>query len=369
MAVLEPSPHTHFRGNVEGNLRRRKASGGFGLEVAFVMSLDRRFLLILLVVVFCANLPPLAAQDNSAPTDETVANLAAGRVIVAVVRNAILVATVENPVEVETRPPRPVELAGARLGILLGPVFWWSPTSKVAFASLDQELPGLHSRLVAQGPHLQPAQGGEEAADVEGIGQGLLERLSDVVQNLHSKVDLGANEPLVRLVVADYLPGYGPEIWELDYRIKQQEEQGGYWTTRVLRPAYLQFWPPEKGQPRTLVEFAYPDHVLAPLLDLLRQRDPRLEKILSSDAKMAQVASQFLGGESNKVSAADATQFLRATLDATAPPSARETMAIITEDKGCDWILAPPIEPKVKLEQTERTNRLDDAPSLLKGSP
>jgi len=333
------------------------------------MRVCRRFLLIFLVPLLCAALiPHVAAQDNSTPTDETVANLAAGRVVVAVVKNAILVATVENPVEVETRPPTPVELASARLGVLLGPVFWWSPTSKVALASLDQELPRLHSHLIAAVPHLQAEQGGEEATDMENIGQGLLERLSDIAQNLHGKVDVAANEPLLELVVAGYLPGYGAEVWQLDYRMKQQEEQSGYWITRVLRPAYLQFWPPEKGHPHTLVEFAYPpDHAPEPLLDLLRQKDPRLTKVLSSDPRIAQVANQFLEGESNKISAADATQFLRAALDATAAPSARETLAIITEEKGCDWILAPPTEPKPKVEQ--EPNHPADAPSLIKGGP
>jgi len=93
----------------------------------------RRFLLTLLLPFVC--MLSAGAQENFAPTDETVANLAAGRVVVAVVKNAILVATVENPVEVETRPPIPVELTSDRLGILLCPVFWWSPTSKVALAS------------------------------------------------------------------------------------------------------------------------------------------------------------------------------------------------------------------------------------------
>jgi hypothetical protein len=337
-------------------------------EVEFIMPRRRRFLQILLLPLLCAGLLlAAAAQDNSTPTDETVANLAAGRVVVAVVKNAILVATVEDPIEVETRPPTPVALTSARLGVLLGPVFWWSPTSKVELASLDQELPRLHSNLIAAVPHLQAEQPGQEATDMESIGQGLLERLSDVAQNLHGKVDLPASEPLLQLVVADYLPGYGPEVWQLDYGMKQQEEQSGYWTTRVLHPAYLQFWPPEKGHPHTLVEFAYPpDHAPEPLLDLLRQKDPRVEKVLSSDPKMAEVASQFLEGASNKISAADATQFLRAALDATAPPNARETMAIITEDKGCDWILAPPPEPKSSLTQTERPA---DAPSLVRGPP
>lgn len=334
------------------------------------MKVCRRLWPSLVLSLLCAVSPQAVfAQDNSTtPTDETVANLAAGRIIIAVVKNAILVGTVENPIEADTLPPTPVPLSTARLGVLLGPVFWWSPTSKLQLASLDQELPRLHSRLIANVPHLQAEQRGEEASDVESIGQGLLERLNDVAQNLHGKVDLPPNQPLLELVVVDYLPGYGPEVWQLSYGLKQQEEQRDYWTTRVLRPGYLQFWPPEKGQPYTLVEFAYPpDGASESLLDLLRQKDPRLEKVIASDPKMKLVANQFIEGESNKISAADATQFLRAALDATAPPKARETMAIITEEKGCEWILRPPPEPKAepKLDQPQRPA---DAPSLLKPS-
>ena len=337
-------------------------------QIEHTMNLCRPPLLFPMLSALCAVLSlPVVAQDSSTPTDETVANLAAGRVVIAVVKNAILIATVENPIEADTLPPIPVPLASARLGVLLGPVFWWSPTSKLQLASLDQELPRLHSHLVANTPHLQAEQGGDEATDIESIGQGLLERLNDLAQNLHGKVELAANQPLLRLVVADYLPGYGPEVWRLDYGMKQQEEQSDYWATRVLRPAYLQFWPPEKGQPHKLVEFAYPtENAQQSLLDLLQQKDARLEKVTASDPKMNEVANQLLQGESSKISATDATQFLRAALDATAPPKARETMAIITQDKGCDWILPPPPQPKSDLQQTERPA---GAPSLLKGSP
>jgi len=322
------------------------------------------FAFSLLVAVLCVfSSAAILAQENSTPTEETIANLAAGRVVIAVVKDAILVATVENPIEAQTRPPTPVPLGSARLGILLGPVNWWSPSAKVELASLDQELPRLHSRLIAHVPHMQAEQGGEEATDMESIGQGLLERLSAVAQNLHSEVDLPPDEPLLQLVVTDYIPGYGPEIWQLDYKMKQQEEENSYWTTRILRPTYLQFWPPEKGHPHTLVEFAYPpENAPKPLVDLLKEKDPRLEKVVESEPKMAQVANLFLEGESNKIQPDDATQFLRAVLEATAPPTARETMAVITEEKGCDWILPPPPEPKSTLQQTERD---PDAPSLL----
>jgi len=329
------------------------------------MSARRIFSVILgFAALFAPNGRSSIAQDNSTPTDELVANLAAGRVVVAVVKNAILVATLENPIEAETRPPTPVPLATSRLGVLLGPVFWWSPTSKMELARLDQELPQLRSRVIAAVPHLQAEQGGAEATDMESIGQGLFERLTTVAQNLHSHVDLPANEPLLQLVVADYLSGYGPEVWQLTYGMKQQEEQAGYWTTRILHPAYLQFWPPEKGQPRTLVEFAYPPENAPPsLLDMLRQKDPRIEKVISADPKMTEVADRLLQGDSGKIAAADATQFLRAVLDAIAQPNARETLAMITEGNGYEWILAPPPEPKSTLQRTERPA---GAPTLQK---
>jgi hypothetical protein len=287
------------------------------------------------------------AQQPGTPTEEIVANLAAGRVVIAVVKDAILVGTVENPIEEGAHPPIPIPISTDRIGIVLGAVDWLSPSSHQELARLDQELPHLRPQLVAPTPHIGPTGGGDEATDIEAVGQGLLERLDQVAPQLHAKLDLPESEPLVELVVADYLRGYGPEVWQLTYGIQQEEQDNDYWTTRVLRPTYLQFWPPEKGQPRTLVEFEYPpDNPPPTLLELLRNHDPRLEKITASDRKIAEVANRFLQGESNKVSAADATQFLRAALDAISPPNARETMARITEEDGFAWILAPPPEPK-----------------------
>ena len=63
----------------------------------------------------------LQAQEVTAPpSEEIVANLAAGRVIVAVVKDAIIIATVENPIESQTHPPIPVELNSRRAGVLFG---------------------------------------------------------------------------------------------------------------------------------------------------------------------------------------------------------------------------------------------------------
>jgi hypothetical protein len=315
-----------------------------------------------MVLLFVA--PQAVGQDQTSPAnEETVASLAAGRVVVVVVKGAILIGTIENPIEADSRPPTPVAIGSERVGVILGTVRWSSPSSQQEIARLDEDLPHLRSRAVTQAPHITLDPTGVEATDLESVGQGLLDRLNEVAENLHAKVDLPANEPLAELILAGYTPNYGPEVWQLAYAMKQREEQPGYFTTRVLLPSYVQFWPPEKGQPRTLVEFAYPPETVPPtLLELMRQKDPRLQALINSDAKMAAVAGHFLAGDSIKVLPADATQFLRAALDAIAPPDTRETMAIISEEDGFAWILAPPAEKALPGLSPARP---PDAPSLL----
>ncbi len=319
---------------------------------------------ILALLAFLLAAPRLASQQEPGATnEETVASLAAGRVVIAVVKGAILIGTIENPIEADTHPPTPVPIGSERVGVILGTVRWSSPSQGREIARLDEDLPHLRSTAVTQTPHLATEPVGSEASDLEVVGRGLLDRLSDVARNLHSKVDMPKNEPLAELIVADYFSGYGPEVWQLAYGIKQQEETPGYFTTRVLLPSYVQFWPPEKGQPRTLIEFAYPpENAPATLLDLLKQKDPRLQGLLASDPQMAGVARLLLSGESNKILVADATQFLRAALDAIAPPSTRETMAVIGEETGFAWILPPPHEQPLPGLAPARP---PDAPSLL----
>ncbi len=306
-----------------------------------------------------------AAQDTyEPPGEEIVVNLAAGRVVIAVVKDAIVIGTLENPIEAETHPPTPVILGSARVGVVLGAEEWVSLATKRDLARLSRELPSLHSHLVAPSPHLEQAQGGTEAADIEAVGQGLLERLNQVAKLLHGRVELPENEPITELVIADYLIGYGPEVWQLTYEMKQEQQKGDYWDTRVLRPVYLQFWPPERGQPRTLVEFNYPPENAPPsLLDLLRQNDHRLDMMEKSDVKMAEVAGRFLAGESNKILAVDAVQFLRAALAAISTPQTRQTMILIGPETGAQWILALPPEPGRPGPEGERP---PDAPSLMK---
>jgi hypothetical protein len=106
------------------------------------------------------------------------------------------------------------------------------------------------------------------------------------------------------------------------------------------------------------------------LLDLLKKKDPRLEKIATSDAKMSEVSSLLLAGDSKKILPAEAVQFMRAVLGAIAPENARETVCVITEDAGLQWVLKPPAEAKPLKPfgpppSDEKNERPGGAPSLL----
>ena len=315
------------------------------------------------VFVFPSSPNAAAQQRQDVPRDEIIANLAAGRVIIAVVKDAILIATIENPIEPQTRLPAPVELSSRRAGIFLGAVEWISPSSQVEFARLDKDLPHLHGQVASQGPHLQQALPNAEASDIDSIGRGVSERLNEIARNLHGKINLPTNEPVVELILADYIENYGPEIWQLTFTLQQSMQREDYFDTHIPLPQYVQLWPPEKGQPHTLVEFHYPpESASTSLIDLLRNKDAGIEKLCSSDAKMREVRDRFLQGESNKLLAMDAIQFLRAVLSIVAPPNSRETIATISVESGFQWILKPPPEPKNPRQEKERP---DEAPSLL----
>jgi hypothetical protein len=340
------------------------------LQRKVLSTLANAYFQIALVLFSTAVVPNFAfAQENAgAPTEEIVVNLASGHVVIAVVKDAILIGTVETPIEPLTHVPTPVELGSERAGIILGAVDWFSPSSQKTLARLDRELPHLHSEIPGQKapPHLAQSQGGDEAADIEVIGQGLLERLNGLALAIHGKLDMPAKEPIAQLIIADFLSNYGAEVWTATYTLKQSQQRGDFWATSVLRPVYLQFYPPEKGQPHTLLEFNYPSEGAAPtLLSLLQSGDPRLAKVKESDPKMAEVASRFQSGESNKALAADAIQFLRASLDAIAPPNSRQTMVVIQPETGVKWILAPPPEPQ-QPEKLQQQQRPPGAPTLAK---
>jgi hypothetical protein len=313
-----------------------------------------------------------AQQTEQPPAEEFVANLAAGRVVIAVVKDAIVIATIENPIEVQTHVPAPVPVSSLRAEILLGAIDWQSPSSQQQIARLDQELPRLRGSVAAGSlAKSAPSLGGggavanAEAVDLEGVGQALFERFNEVTRGIHGKIALPVGEPLAQLIVAGYARNYGPEVWLLTFDVKQDIQREDYYNTHVTRPTFSQYWPTEKGERRTLIEFQYPPENPAPtILDLLKNKDPRIDKIISSDAKMSQVAGLFASGDSKLILGVDAVQFLRAVIGAISTEKTRITVSTITEDNGLQWVLKPPAEPKLPPPPGQK-QPVPDRPSLL----
>jgi hypothetical protein len=344
----------------------------------------RKAIALLTIAIIAAFLPPLqpkplhaAPQEEYEQHDEVVANLAAGRVIVAVFKDAILIASIENHIEPDSLAPAIVPLAARRVAILLGAISWNSPSPPVEWARLDTEIPNLHAHIaIAITPHMQGSSAGEEAKDIEDVGEGLRVRLSNMMKRVHGPLDLPPDQPLIELVLADYQVDYGAEVWTLQYGLNQQPERGEFWDTKIQRPRYSQLWPPEKTAPHTVMEIQYPPTAekSPTLLDLLRQKDPRLQAISQSDPQMATVAATVLSGDTSKLLQAAAVPYFRACFNALTPPNAALAIALIDREQGFQWLLAPPPPPppaknsKLHLPEQDQA-RPPDAPSLLKPPP
>ena len=316
-----------------------------------------------------------APQEEYEQHDEVVANLAAGRVIIAVFKDAILIASIENHIESDALPPAIIPISGRRAAILMGAISWNSPSPPVEWARLDRELPNLHANMAtAVAPHLGGTAVGAEAKDIEDIGEGLRIRLSAMMKKVHGQLDVPEGQPLIELVLADYQVDYGPEVWTLQYGIKQQIQRGDFWDTKIQRPRYSQLWPPEKTDPHTVIELHYPPEEKTPtLLDLLRQKDPRLAAISSSDAAMSAVADAILHGDTSKLLAAAAVPYFRAAFNTLVPAGASLSIAQIDHEQGFEWLLAPPPPPappkNAQQQQPTQQDRPADAPSLLRPPP
>jgi hypothetical protein len=305
------------------------------------------------------------AQEGAA--QELAVNLAEGRVIVCAAKDGIILATVDAHNEAGSRPPAVASLGPLRAGVILGAVEWVKPESMDQPVRLDAEFPRLAAAAIAS-PGAQKSS--ETASDIESIGVSVLERVRVLAGQLHSKINLGEDEPLVRIVLADFVPGYGPEAWTLDYFVRQDQLASGYWRTRVLRPSYTQLYPPEKGQPRTLVEVRYPSADRAKdepeLRDLLQQNDPRLTTIRAANAIMAKSVAFVSEGQSQKSDAASDINFLRAALPAVAPLETEITMAYVDFDKGFQWVMHPS-GPAVPLPADDKPQE-PHAPTLRRKS-
>jgi len=342
----------------------------------------RKTIALLAIATIAAFSPPLhrpplhaAPQEEYEQHDEVVADLAAGRVILAVFKDAILIASIENHIEPDALAPAIVPLGGRRAAILLGAISWNSPSPPVEWARLDTEIPNLHAHMaIAITPHMQGSAAGEEAKDIEDVGEGLRIRLSAMMKKVHGQLDVPEDQPLIELVLADYQVDYGAEVWTLQYGLTQQPERGEFWDTKIQRPRYAQLWPPEKTAPHTVMEVQYPPsgEKSSTLLDLLRQKDPRLQAISQSDPQMAAVANTVLSGDTSKLLQAAAVPYFRACFNVLTPANATLAIALIDHEQGFQWLLAPPPPPpraKNAQQPEQDQERPPGAPSLLKPPP
>jgi hypothetical protein len=312
-----------------------------------------RFLLTCIAVLL-AFAAAVAAQE-----DEIVANLAGGSLIIHVTRDAIVFGAIDHPLETTSIPPRVAQIDRGHIAVFFGASEWQLPAAPKPIR-LDHDT----ERVYGADPRYQ--QPGAAESDLEQIGVGFLEKLRPLVSQLHHKIDLKPDEPLLEIVLIGYAPKeYGPEVWQLEYRIEQSQPGAteDYLQTHVLRPRFTQLYPPEKHEARTLLEIRFPDNLPGvPLMGLLQQNDPRIVKIVTSEPRFSKLTQLIERGQSNKAVTEDASDFLRAVLPILAG-NARFIEATLGEREGFHWVV-PPQEPAEKEIKADDKNRPPDAPTL-----
>jgi hypothetical protein len=317
-----------------------------------------RFLFTLLLAI------GLSAVSASAQEDEIVANLAGGRVIIHVAADGIVFGAIDHPLEAKSVPPRVAAIGSSHVGVFFGASEWQVPAQPRPIR-LDRDVGDLRSSATYT---YRPPDAGDP--DLELIGIGFLEKLRPLVSQLHHKIDLKPDEPLVEIVLIGYAPqGYGPEVWVLDYRAEQKNVSANsdFWQTNILRPQFTQLYPPEKHQAKTLIEARFPTGLeTTPLVGLIQANDPRIAQLRSSEPRFAKVVEHIERGQANKVTMQDAGDFLRATLPLLAG-DAKFIEGEVGENGGFQWIV-PPEEPREKIKQTEAEDkdRPPDAPTLMR---
>jgi hypothetical protein len=301
----------------------------------------------------------LLAATVDAQVDEIVANLAGGRVIIQVTRDAIVFAAIDHPLEATSVPPRVAEIDKGHIAIFFGASEWKLPAAPQPIR-LDRNI-----ERIAPAQHRYEAPGGPES-DLEEIGVVFLEKLRPLAAQLHRKIDLKPDEPILELVLLGYAPkNYGPEVWLIEYRVEQNQPGASdeYLQTHILRPRFTQLYPPEKHEAHTLVEVRFPENLqLTPLAGLIQQDDPRIARLRSSDPRFAKVLQEIERGQAQKSTTQDAADFLRGVVPLIAG-DAKFIQATLGEDSGFRWVV-PPDEPVTKEQKAEDKNRPPDAPSL-----
>jgi hypothetical protein len=305
--------------------------------------------------------PLCSAQDS---TDQEVAvNLTEGRVVICAAKDAIVLAAIDTRGEAGSRAPSIQVLTAERIGVMMGAVEWVQPDSKDKPVRLDEEFTRLVAAALNYGGQKDNAF---RASDIESIGVAVLERLRVLAGELHHKINLREDEPLIRIVLVGFVRDYGPEAWSIDYRIAQDALGNDIWRTRVLRPSYNQLYPPEKGMPKTFMEVRYPPENRASgepeLLDLLQQNDERLVKIRAANEIQEKSVTFAVQGQSQKSETVGIVNFLKAALPAVAPPQTNLTMAKVEYDGGFQWILQPPKAAAPPRKETPGNNNTPEEP-------
>jgi hypothetical protein len=307
-------------------------------------------------------LSPLCSAQES--TDQEVAvNLTEGRVVICAAKDAIVLAAIDTRGEAGSRAPSIQVLTAERIGVMMGAVEWVQPDSKDKPVRLDEEFTRLVAAALNYGGQKDNAF---RASDIESIGVAVLERLRVLAGELHHKINLREDEPLIRIVLVGFVRDYGPEAWSIDYRIAQDALGNDIWRTRVLRPSYNQLYPPEKGMPKTFMEVRYPSENRASgepeLLDLLQQNDERLVKIRAANEIQEKSVTFAVQGQSQKSETVGIVNFLKAALPAVAPPQTNLTMAKVEYDGGFQWILQPPKAAAPPPKETPGNNNTPEEP-------
>ena len=318
--------------------------------------------------VLLAHPAPVHQISPQQASEEIVATLSAGHVVWCVTRDSILVAAVGGGDEQGSHLPTILPISSFRMGVLLGAVDWNQGSAGKA-VRLDAELPQAAANATRRPTKTNAAPDPNEPSDIEQIGVGVLELLRPLVSQLHRKLDLAPNEPLVEVLLADYVENYGPEIWSLKYRIQQENLGNDYWETHILRPAYYQLYPPEKGSARTFMEAQYPASL--PELGLvarLAQNDPQIEAIRSSSTMIDQAAAAISDGHSDKAAGPPVADLLRAALPALTGKQAGLALAELDARRGFQWLVPPPEAPPPP-SATQTKPAEPGAPSLRKYVP
>ena len=334
----------------------------------------RRWLRLIPFVALAAALAllahPVPARQISAQQagGEIVATLSSGHVVWCVTRDSILVAVVGGGDEQGSHLPSIVPISSFRVGVLLGAVDW-NQGSAGKPVRLDAELPQAAANATRRPTETVKNPDPSEPTDIEQIGVGGLELLRPLVSQLHHKLDLAPDEPLLELLLADYAENYGPEIWSLQYRIHQDNLGNDYWETHILRPAYYQLYPPEKGSAHTFIEAQYPGNL--PQLGIvarLAQNDPQIAGSRSASTVVDQAMKAIADGHSEKAAAAPVADFLRSALPGLTGNKAGVALAQLDAKRGFQWIV-PPAEAPPPPSPTQTKPAEPGAPSLRKYVP